>query len=214
MHYQHFKALSFLLSMSLLISLLGACAGGSGKPVRYYLIDPVVYDSHGKNTSGKTLSGDIKPLSIKVMDLNIPQYLERFQIATRASEGRLAFSDYHQWGENLRKNLMRTLGRNLSQLLNTLDVGTPLNRSASTPDYQLQVSIEQFELDVDNRVKLIARWQLSDAQSLQPLGVFAANLQGDAPIQAGDYDQMIQVMRTLYGKLGKEIAASILAREK
>ena len=70
-------------------------------------------------------------------------------------------NNIHQWGENLRKNLLRTMSRTLSQLLSTLDIGTPLNRSASLPDYRVQIHIEQFELESNDKVKLVARWQLS-----------------------------------------------------
>lgn len=203
-----FRALFSLL----LVSLLTACAGGGGKATRYYLIDPVAFD---KLNATDPAPKDAQDISIEIIDLHIPQYLERFQIATRASEGRLAFSDYNQWGENLRKNLLRTLARNLSRLLDTQDIGTPLNRSASIPDYRLQVYIEQFELDADNNVKLIARWQLTRAGQQEPIAIFGTelqgnNLQGRETILNGNYDEMIAVMRQLYGQLSKEIAATIL----
>ncbi len=200
------KSLHVLFSLLLLV-LMSACAGGGGKAIRYYLIDPVVLDRQPVPAQGAP------SLSIEVLDLHIPQYLERFQIATRAGKGRLVFSDYHQWGENLRKNLLRTLSRNLSQLLATHDVGTPLNRSASRPDYRVQVYIEQFEMDIDNRVKLVARWQLTRSGKQEPLGVFALQLQGEQTIKDGDYDGMVWVMHKLYGQLSEEVATSILAQE-
>ncbi len=188
----------------LLIFLTGCLGGGGVAPTRYYLIDPVDY------SSSNILA--VRPLKIEIIDLQIPQYLERFHIATRSSETQLDFSESHQWGENLRKNLLRTMSRNLSKLLSTVDIGTPLNRSSSQPDYRIQIHIDQFELDVDNTIKLIARWQISDLQT-GSLGVFNADLISQEVIEEKDYDQIVIVMRELFGKLGLRISETILEQE-
>jgi uncharacterized lipoprotein YmbA len=186
-------------------SLLGGCGGvSSTDPIRYYLIDPAEFP----NASLKA----VKPLKIEIINLHIPQYLERFHIATRSSKSQLEFSESHQWGENLGKNLLRTMARNLSKLLSTMDVGTPLNRSASSPDYRIQIHIEQFEQESDNRVKLVARWQLSGKPG--PSDVFSAELQSEETIKEGSYDQMVSAMRQLYGTLSERIAETIIAQEK
>jgi len=117
--------LKIVITILMLVLLLAACSGGGNKvPTKYYLIDPV--------ESGALNFTFDKPLAIEIIDVHIPQYLERFHIATRIGVNRLNFSEANQWGENLRKNLMRTLSRNLSILLSTQDIGTPLNRSSSS----------------------------------------------------------------------------------
>lgn len=186
--------------------LLTACVGGGATtPIRYYLVDPVEYANQSVEA--------VRPLSIEIIDLHVPQYLERFQIASRSSESRLEFSDENQWGENLRKNLLRSMARNLSRLLSTIDVGTPLNRSSSLPDYRVHIHIEQFEQDVDSKVKLIARWQLTSGSDSKSLGVFSAELQSNQHIEQDNYDQMIASMRELYGELSQRVADSIVAQE-
>jgi uncharacterized lipoprotein YmbA len=197
-----FKILVLLLAASLLSACMG---GGATTPVRYYLLDPVEYP----NESVKA----VRPLKIEILDLHIPQYLERFQIATRSSESRLEFSDDNQWGENLRKNLLRSVARNLSRLLSTIDIGTPLNRSSSTPDYRVQIHIEQFEQDIDRKVKLMARWQLTSGIQSKSLGVFSADLQSEQIIEEENYDQMVSIMRQLYGELSERIADTIIDQE-
>jgi uncharacterized lipoprotein YmbA len=196
-----------LIFILLVASFLSACIGGGATtPTRYYLLDPVEY-------TGDSIKA-VKPLSIEIIDLQIPQYLERFQIATRSSESRLEFSENNQWGENLRKNLLRSMARNLSRLLSTIDVGTPLNRSSSSPDYRVQIHIEQFEQDIDNRIDLIARWQISSGSQSVSLGMFDAELQSDQTIEQGNYDQMISAMRKLFGELSERIADTIVDQEK
>lgn len=187
--------------------LLSACiSGGATTPTRYYLLDPVEYTGDSVKAT--------RPLKIEILDLQIPQYLERFQIASRSSESRLEFSDENQWGENLRKNLLRSMGRNLSRILSTDDVGTPLNRSSSLADYRIQIHIEQFELDVDGRVKLFARWQLSNvANNAEGSKVSSIGLQSEAKIEADDYDKIVAAMRELFGELSLRIVDSIMEQE-
>ena len=197
--------LKLVFSALMLVVFLAACSGGGNKiATKYYLIDPVEYDALNFTSD--------KPLAIEIIDVHIPQYLERFHIATRIGENRLKFSESNQWGENLRKNLMRTLSRNLSRLLSTQDIGTPLNRSSSSPDYRVQVYIEQFELGIDQRVSLAARWQISDAEMPKPLVIQNEEMLG-AVIEQDNYEQMVTSMRQLYGELSLKVAESILAEE-
>jgi len=200
------KTIYKITSLLFIVSLLSACLGGGATtPIRYYLIDPVQYKSES-----------IKPvrvLSVEIIDLNIPQYLERFQIASRSSETRLEFSDDNQWGENLRKNLLRSMARNLAKLLATTDISTPLNRSSSLPDYRVLIHIEQFELDVDNKVKLIARWQLSSDDHSESSAVYSSEQVSQQVIEKDNYDQIVLSMRQLYGELSEKIADSIISEE-
>ena len=195
------------VALIFLAILLSSCAGVSGlAPIRYYLIDP--------EESLNTIHKSSKPLSIEIISLHIPQYLDRFHIATRKSESRLEFSENHQWGENLRKNLLRTMSRNLSALLSTIDIGTPLNRSSSPPDYRVKIHIEQFEQESNKKVKLVARWQLLGGPESKALGIFNANLQGQNTIEKNNFEQMVSVMRQLFGTLSQRVAKTIIAQEK
>ena len=195
------------VALIFLAILLSSCAGvSSSAPIRYYLIDP--------EESLNTIHKSSKPLSIEIISLHIPQYLDRFHIATRKSESRLEFSENHQWGENLRKNLLRTMSRNLSVLLSTIDIGTPLNRSSSPPDYRVKIHIEQFEQESNKKVKLVARWQLLGGPESKALGIFNANLQDQNTIEKNNFEQMVSVMRQLFGTLSQRVAKTIIAQEK
>ncbi len=205
MRYGIYTALRYSVMLLLSLLLAGCLGGGATTPVRYYLVDAV-------DPVNVPFSSD-KPLIIEIIDLHIPQYLERFNIATRSAENRLEFSEYNQWGENLRKNLMRTMARNLSKLLSTVDIWTPLNRSMSLPDYRIQIYIEKFEQDIDGKVRLVARWQLSDATEPKPLDVYSAELESKIMIEESDFDQIVSVMRELYGEFSDRIAATIIAEE-
>ncbi len=203
MRYSNHSTLKLVFSTLILATILVGCFGTGGEKVitKYYLIDPVEHDVLNFISD--------KPLAIEIIDVHIPQYLERFQIATRIGENRLKFSESNQWGENLRKNLMRTLSRNLSRLLATQDIGTPITRSLSSPDYRVLIYIEQFERDVDGKVKLSARWQISGSLTSDSLGIHHQEMASLA-IENNDYDQVVAQMRQLYGDLSSKIAESIL----
>ena len=189
----------------LLCLFLAACLGGGSKnTVRYYLVDPVPVGNAEIDTE--------RQLAIELIDLHIPQYLQRFQLVTRNGDNRLRLSESNQWAENLRKNLLRTLAINLATRLSTIDIGTPLNRSATLPDYRIHVHIGKFELDRDGRVQFSARWQLTGAEE-EELGMYFASLQSEDRIDAGDYDQVVADMQVLFGEFCDQIASSIRALE-
>ncbi len=184
--------------------LLAACAGGGGAPTRYYIIGP---------TDADALSSGATPPAVQIVGLDLPQYLERVQIATQAAPNRMRFSEGHQWSENLRKNLLRTLSRNLSRLLGSPSVGAPGARSATAPDYRVRVTIEQFERDVAGTVRLDASWQLLDASGAAPTLSFQSRLSSDNTVRAGDYDAIVAAMQDLFGELSVAIAQQIVAAE-
>jgi uncharacterized lipoprotein YmbA len=186
----------------LLPLLVGGCLGKGGTTTRYYLIEPVALAAAPAAT----------PLSVEIMDLEIPQYLERFQIATRSGASGIVYAEYHQWGESLRKNLLRTMARNLSALLGTPDVSTPLNRSLAPPDFRVRIHIDRFEQDVDGHVSLGARWQVLDARAAGATpATRAAELESDSTPARGEYARMVEEMAALYGTLAGRIAGDIAA---
>lgn len=179
----------------LLVLLLTACGGGGGNAIQYYLVDPVsltpITDGDGP--------------SIQIVDLQLPQYLERFQIASRRSGNRVVYSDAHQWGEGLRKNLTRALAVNLSELLQTDRISTPIHRSAEVPTYQVQVYILKFERDASDVLRLSARWQITKTGS-----VSATRSESFSSVSAiARYDLTVSAMANLLGELAAAIATDI-----
>ena len=191
----------FILSLFVSISLT-ACSGG-GTPIKYYMIDPVRSTGPSGDSSNQ--------LSIEIMDVNVPQYLERFNLVTRGNENQLFLSEFHQWGDNFRKNLLRTMARNISVKLGTNDIGTPINRMMSVPDYRIQVHIEQFERNYDGRVVLVGRWQVRKLGPDTVPVTHEAKLSSTIMFAMDDYDNIVNDMRNLFGEFSDLIADSILA---
>ena len=186
-----FNLASFVVTMV----LLAGCSS-SADTVRYYLIDPV-------SVAGATNGGD---MSIEIVDLEIPQYLERLQIASRRPDSQLVFASSHRWGESLRKNLTRALARNLTNLLGTPAIGTPENRLSSPPAYQLTVYVERFERGADGYVHLLARWQLTHRETRETIINSSNEYMSERRIDSKDFAGTVFVMSELLGEFSRTLA--------
>lgn len=189
---------------TVLLALLAmaGCSGG-GSAVRFFIIDPVA-NAPLRSDAGSSLA-------VEVMDLQVPQYLERPRIASRTGDNELVFSQNNQWGDNLRKNLARTLARNLSVLLDTPDVSTPYNRSTTQPAYRVLVHIDEFEQTADGHTRITARWQLISGSTGETILTDQALLQSDTALPR-DHAVVVASLRELYGELSVRIARSVVSQ--
>lgn len=189
-----FNPASFVVTMV----LLAGCSS-SADAVRYYLIEPV-------SVAGATNGGD---MSIEIVDLEIPQYLERLQIASRRPDSQLVFASSHQWGESLRKNLTRALARNLTNLLGTAAIGTPANRLSSLPAYRLTVYVERFERGADGYVHLLARWQLIHRETSETIINSSNEYMSERRIDSRDFAGTVFAMSELLGEFSQTVTRRI-----
>ena len=189
-----FNLASFVVTMV----LLAGCSS-SADAVRYYLIEPV-------SVAGATNGGD---MSIEIVDLEIPQYLERLQIASRRPDSQLVFASTHQWGESLRKNLTRALARNLTNLLGTAAIGTPANRLSSLPVYRLTVYVERFERGADGYVHLLARWQLIHRETSETIINSSNEYMSERRIDSRDFAGTVFAMSELLGEFSQTVTRRI-----
>ena len=178
--------------------LLAGCSS-SGSAVRYYLIEPV---------SPASVQNEEAP-SIAIVDLEIPQYLERLQIASRRPDSQLVFASTHQWGESLRKNLTRSLARNLTNILGTASIGTPANRLNSPPDFRLTVYVERYERGADGYVHLLVRWQLIHRETNKTIINSSNEYASERPIDSRDFSGTVSAMSELLGEFSRTIASRI-----
>ena len=188
------------LALCTTVLLLTGCA--SGEPTRYYLI---------KAVTPSTASMGQHP-AIELLDVEIPQYLERYQIASRRADNRVVFAASNQWGENLRKNLTRAIARNLINELGTTTVGSPDLRLTGSVDVFIKVFIEQFERGPDGFVYLTARWQLLDSNR-QTLENTSTQLSSSIPVDSMDYAATVSELSNLVARLSHEMVKKVRNQE-
>lgn len=179
--------------------LVSACLGGS-PPVRYYLLTPVPVVGVTPVVGG----GMSRPV-IVVEPVEIPPYLNRSQIVTRSSENHLHLSQSEQWGDTLRENISRVLLENLSALLGTDRISSPVALVQERPTLRVATQISQFERGADGRIVLRARWRLVDNQSGKVLTVRPVHLTSE-PVGLADYESMAAGMSDLLLRWSREMA--------
>jgi uncharacterized lipoprotein YmbA len=180
--------------------VLTGCLGGSSPVVKYYVLNPLP-DADMETGS--------KPLSVEISTIHLPQYLDRPHLVTRSSNNRLKILQSHQWGGNLRKDMVRTLAVNLSQLLDTPNVTIAPHRSSSQGDYRVSIEILKFEKDTDGRVKLSAQWQITSGIERTLLTTQMTTLSSDHPATEDNYEEVVAMMSNEYGELARVIASTI-----
>ena len=144
-------SLSCMIRLSLVylffaVFLTQGCSSG-GVNTRFYVLDPL--DSHKVLAEEEVKKNGP---SIEIVSVSIPQYLERPQIVTRNNKNELYLAEFHQWGGNLRQNMIRVLAKNLSQLLCTSDVSISRRDPRSPADFRIQAEVLKFEKDPDGKV--------------------------------------------------------------
>ena len=197
--------LRILLGASFLLyeSIIYGCAS-EGQYTRFYVLDPI--------SAGVPLvknSDQENPLSIEIVSLRLPQYLERPQIVTRNEENEIKLAELHQWGGNLQKNMVRVITKNLSCLLQTPDVSGYPRNPQSPPAFRIELVIMKFERDQDGRVRLSTQWRLSRGKDDFPLAVRMTELESSSLEPDWSMEKTVSAMNLLMCDLcriiGKEI---------
>jgi len=202
--------LSFLRIRSILVcvlagSLLFGCFSSINSATRFYILSPL--DDLTGFGDEKSLNSS---LSVEVASLRLPQYLDRPQIVTRSSGNRLILSENHQWGGNLRKNMIRVLAKNLSQILATPDIAISPYRPRTPPDYLVELEVMKFEKDPDGHVRFSTQWRLSTGKNRKPLAVKITELESSVVQTGSNLELTVLAMSKLLGELSRTIGQEIL----
>ncbi len=197
------------LALFLLLAgtFLSGCFTTDTPDTRFYVLNPLDADSRLETQPGQKGS-----LSVEVSSLRLPQYLERPQIVTRSSGNRLELAEFHQWGGNLRKNMMRVLAKNFSQLLATPHIAISPHRPPAPPDFRIELEVMQFERISDGKVRLSAQWRLTRGKDQKPLATRMTNLHIRTVTTEPDleYDHTVTAMSKVFGELSRVIGKEIL----
>ena len=180
--------------------LFYGCA--STEPTRFYVLTAVP-DLEPQ----QPLAGSRRDLAIGVGPIELPRYVDRSQIATRAGQYELQFAEFNQWAEPLQANVTRVLSENLSHLLATDRIAIhPWPRSVPVV-YQIAVQMTHFEGTLGEKSRLKAQWQIIDVKDAQEL--MRKTSQFQPAVEAADYKSMAAALSQGLGALSQEMAAAL-----
>jgi len=130
------------------------CASGClrSAPTKFYLLHAL--------ENPATQGAISRQISVGVGPVEIPEYLNRPQIADRLTVHELGFSEYSRWAEPLERCVQRVLAENLSLLLGTERIESYPWRPSLPIAYQVRVRITQFDGTAGEGVRLVAYWSM------------------------------------------------------
>jgi uncharacterized lipoprotein YmbA len=187
-------------ALYLIAAALSALAGCAATPAsRFYVLGPVA-----SNTAARPAAS---APAIGVGPVDLPDYLNRPQIALRSGPYELRYNEIHRWAETLRDNVTSVLAEDLARLVPTDQVARfPWGR-ATTVDFQVTVEISRFDADENGTVVLSAIWKLYRGESREVIvekrSVFNETFTGT------DYTEIVAAQSRALNALSREIAAAI-----
>lgn len=151
-------------------------------------------------------------VSVVIAPVDIPDYLDRYQIVTRDGTNGLRLAEFDRWGGSLSENVSTVLAENLSQLLASDRVFTYPRLSVDKPDYWVGVRILRLDCVLGERVDLKAQWIVKTAQERQEAANGLATF--SERVEDGRYETLVAAVSRSVGQLSREIAREIAERQK
>jgi uncharacterized lipoprotein YmbA len=179
--------------LTLLVFTLGGCLG-SGRPVNFYMLQPIAPPATKVPGGASSLIG--------VGPVRLPGYLDRPQIVLSSGQNQLKLDEFQRWSEPLKGNFARVLAENLSRLIPSDQVLTfPWQRSFR-PNYVVEVNVEQFHVTSGGQSVLDASWSVfHDGKP-----VYLKKSSYSLPADVGSYEAMVAAQSATLGALSREIA--------
>ena len=140
--------------IAVVLSLSAVACTTVSKPSRYYVL-PSLED--GPEVAAASLEND---LSVGVLDIRLPAYLDRPQLVGRAGDSELIVTEFSRWGGSLKQGIQRVLAQNLTVLLGSRHVYRRPWARGTDPDRQVGVDIDRFDVDAQGRTRLYAGWHI------------------------------------------------------
>ena len=143
------------LAIALLI--LTGCLGAKGpsQQTKFYVLNSLYSLEKKESPVAKTPN-----ITIGVGPVDLPKYINRPHIVTRAIQNEIQIEEFERWAEPIDSNFFRVLADNLSILLQTDNiVSFPAKRSTKV-DYQVAVTVTRFDGVVGKNALLRARWSI------------------------------------------------------
>ncbi|EAQ96213.1 PqiC family protein [Congregibacter litoralis] len=139
--------------------------------------------------------------------IDIPDYLLRDELLYRESEFTVRYDAARRWAEPLDLGIQRVLGRRLESILDTQRVILFPDATARPADWQLRVTIEEFEA-VNGVVRIAAegRWEQENGDSIIRESVV---YEDTLPLDSTSGDDIAKAMSKLLWTFAEELAAGI-----
>lgn len=199
---------SSIISLMTAALLAASCAQESQPSTFYVLSYPQSGLDHGPTTTMRD------GLAVGIGPVELPQYLDRPQIVTRATANQLSIEEFDRWGGRLKENFASVLAEVLSAELDTDRITVHPWASAAPVEFQVIVNVMAFDTDTDGVSRLDARWSIVNVRRQEILvtarstfrqQVTASQSEASSP-DPTDHDAVAAAMSRNVVDLGREVA--------
>lgn len=188
--------LLIVLGLSL---ILGAC--GRSKQPEFYILNPI---------AAKASSVRYTKLKIGIEAIRTPPFTEKTQLMIYDSFNRVQLEEFHQWAVSLDKNIKNVIKADL----NTLLPGVALVDAPWTiefePDYNLQIEISEFKIDICGNSSLRANYVLSKQEQIIKKNEYYYHLK----VPVVTVETLVNSMNTNLNNFTRDMARSLIAQKK
>jgi uncharacterized lipoprotein YmbA len=179
--------------------LLGGCIS-STPPAQFFTLTPEIAESERGSVS-------VAVDTIGVGPLDLPRYLMRPQMVSRAAGNRLVIDEFARWGDSLDLQLGRTVTQNLNDLCaDTLVLPFPW-RTDFEPDLRVMGDVTRFDVDDRGIVRLEIRWAVTNVATRQALSIHDSDYVGSA--DPADPSSIAAGMSGVLAQFSRDAAAAI-----
>ncbi|HUO05970.1 MAG TPA: PqiC family protein [Candidatus Binataceae bacterium] len=171
-------------------------------PTKFYVLT-ATSESAAPNAASAKSGG----ASLGLGPVNLPAYLDRPEVVTRATPNRIELSRVDRWGEPLRENFVQVLSRDLAAKLGTQRIAIYPWYDTTPIDLQVQVDVYHFEADAQGKVQLTAKWTIIDAGGKGALYTDESNITQTA--KPGDATDTAAALSRAVNELSGSIATQV-----
>ena len=123
------------------------------------------YQLHAPQNGVKKQTYRLKSTVVGIDQVDLADYLDKPQIVTRLSKGRIHLHEEDRWAGALDKNIQSILTQNLSKALpNYTFLASPWDEPVEDK-YRIYVDVEHFDGDMNGTVTFDGRWSLVDKEN-------------------------------------------------
>ncbi|MCB1772057.1 MAG: membrane integrity-associated transporter subunit PqiC [Gammaproteobacteria bacterium] len=179
----------------LLCTLLTACA--ATPTAQFYALE----------NTGAALVGDRFDRVLSIGPIDVPEYLDRPQMVTRAEGNRLVVDEFNRWGGPLAEEVSRVLTGHLAAVLGSQRVYGYPSRIAADADFRFAIDIRRFDGVPGGDVVLDVAWSVIDERTLAVIETRSTSYRD--PWSGAGYGAYAASMSRLIGRLGDDLADSL-----